>query len=87
MATSMNIKNEETTRLAHELARLTGENLTTAVTEAVRERLDRVKHERHTRYERALALAEEISSHMSEAEKAFDYDAWLYDDRGLPRDC
>ena len=38
---SLNIKNEETYRLAHELAELTGESVTTAVTEAVRERLER----------------------------------------------
>jgi antitoxin VapB len=43
---SLNIKNEETHRLAQELARLTGESMTAAVTEAVRERLDRVRRER-----------------------------------------
>ena len=36
---SLNIKNEETYRLAQELAQLTGESMTAAVTEAVRERL------------------------------------------------
>ncbi|HEX9867242.1 MAG TPA: type II toxin-antitoxin system VapB family antitoxin, partial [Candidatus Tectomicrobia bacterium] len=36
---TLNIKNPETHRLATELARLTGETLTQAVTEAVRERL------------------------------------------------
>ena len=40
---SMNIKNEEAHRLTEELAKLTGESLTGAVTEAVRERLDRVR--------------------------------------------
>ena len=35
----LNLKNEDTNRLAHELADLTGESLTTAVTVAVRERL------------------------------------------------
>ena len=34
----MNIKNAEAHRLAEELAKLTGESLTGAVTEAVRER-------------------------------------------------
>ena len=34
---AINIKNEETNRLAHELARLTGENLTAAITVAVQE--------------------------------------------------
>ena len=40
---SMNIKNKETHQLTEELAKLTGESLTAAVTEAVRERLDRVR--------------------------------------------
>ena len=39
----MNIKNEEAQKLAHELSELTGESLTTAITEAVRERLERVQ--------------------------------------------
>ena len=42
----MNIKNEEAYRLTKQLAKLTGESLTTAVTEAVRERLNRIRHER-----------------------------------------
>jgi antitoxin VapB len=41
MPMHLNIKNDEAHRLAAELARLTGENLTTAVTVALRERLDR----------------------------------------------
>ena len=35
--TSLNIKNEETFRLARKLARLTGETMTAAVTVALRE--------------------------------------------------
>ena len=38
---SLNIKNEETCRLAAELARLTGETKTGAITVALRERLER----------------------------------------------
>ena len=40
---SMNIKNKEAHKLTEELAKLTGESLTAAVTEAVREGLDRVR--------------------------------------------
>jgi antitoxin VapB len=39
----LNITNDEANRLAHELAQLTGESLTTAVTVAVRERLERLQ--------------------------------------------
>ena len=38
----LNIKNPETRRLASELARLTGESVTEAVTAALKERLDRI---------------------------------------------
>ena len=38
---SLNIKNEETCRLAGELAQLTNETMTGAITVALRERLER----------------------------------------------
>jgi hypothetical protein len=40
---ALNIKNKEAHKLAEELARLTGESMATAVTIAVRERLDRIR--------------------------------------------
>jgi len=40
--TGINIKNPETQALAHELAALTGESMTGAITTAVRERRDRL---------------------------------------------
>lgn len=40
---ALNIKSEETDRLARDLAALTGESITTAVTVALSERLARVK--------------------------------------------
>ncbi|WP_037057962.1 type II toxin-antitoxin system VapB family antitoxin [Pseudonocardia asaccharolytica] len=40
---SLNIKSREAHELTRELACLTGESLTQAVTEAVRERLERVR--------------------------------------------
>src|SRR5271157_2643474 len=43
---SLNIKNDETYRLVEELAKLTGETLTGAVTQAVRERLERLHRQR-----------------------------------------
>ena len=41
----LNIKNPKTDRLVRELAQLTGESLTAAVTVALAERLERVKRE------------------------------------------
>ena len=51
----LNIKDSEADRLARELARLTGETITRAVTVAVRERLERVGGRRPGR-----ALADEL---------------------------
>jgi antitoxin VapB len=44
----LHIKNDEAHKLATELARLTGESLTKAVTMALRERLVRERRRRHT---------------------------------------
>ncbi len=46
---SLNIKNKEACRLAGELARLTGETMTGAITVALKERLERERRERTTR--------------------------------------
>jgi hypothetical protein len=43
---SLNIKSPEAHELAAELARLTGESMTKAVTEAIRERLERERRKR-----------------------------------------
>jgi len=43
---ALSIKTEEADRLARELSRLTGENMTDAITRAIRERLDRIRAER-----------------------------------------
>ena len=46
---SLNVKNEETQRLVRELALLTGETMTGAITVALRERLEREKRLRRMR--------------------------------------
>ncbi|WP_050454445.1 type II toxin-antitoxin system VapB family antitoxin [Candidatus Burkholderia verschuerenii] len=43
---ALSIKTEEADRLARELSRLTGETMTDAITQAMRERLERVRAER-----------------------------------------
>ena len=56
---------------------------------SVRERLDRLSAEREqerlTLYERLLAIAQDSAKHFSDEDRAFDYDAWLYDEDGLPK--
>lgn len=58
--THLNIKNDEAHRLATELADLTGESLTSAVTSALRERLARERRRR--RPDRVAAQLMKIGS-------------------------
>jgi antitoxin VapB len=82
----MNIKNEETYRLTKQLAKLTGESLTTAVTEAVRERLVRVRSERgEDLAERLLVIGRDCAAHLKKPFRTIDHGEMLYDDRGLPK--
>jgi antitoxin VapB len=53
----ISIKNERTERLARELARATGESLTTAIGRALEERLERVETRRSPADRLALARA------------------------------
>ena len=84
---SLNIKNEETCRLAGELASLTGETMTGAITVALRERLEREKRERsvEARLRGIRAVAERCSKLLRDGPSAAEHGDLLYDDRGLPR--
>jgi antitoxin VapB len=83
---SLNIKNEETHRLARELAELAGESMTTAVTEAIRERLDRVRRERAAGLaNRLLAIGKNCAARLKEPYRSADHSDLLYDEQGLPR--
>ena len=84
---SMNIKNKETYQLTKQLAKLTGESLTTAVTEAVRERLGRVRSERGIDLaERLLVIGRRLRGAPQEAVfRTIDHGEMLYDERGLPK--
>ncbi|HET9308476.1 MAG TPA: type II toxin-antitoxin system VapB family antitoxin [Candidatus Sulfotelmatobacter sp.] len=83
---TLNIKNEEAHRLAKQLAKLTGESITTAVTLALRERLDRVRSERGTgKAQRILKIAEECAPLLKEPFRSIDHGDLLYDEKGLPK--
>lgn len=82
---SLNIKDPETHKLAELVAQETGETLTAAVTQALRERLQRVRR----RSKRAIILA---SIHAISARSAamlkgppIDHAELLYDENGLPK--
>jgi antitoxin VapB len=83
---SLNLKNKEAHRLAAALAKLTGESMTTAVTIAIRERLDRVRRqERLSLADRILAIGKDCAAHLKEPFRSIDHADLLYDEKGLPR--
>jgi antitoxin VapB len=83
---SLNIKNPEAYRLAHELADVTGETVTGAVIESVRERLDRLRPTNGAGLaERLLAIGRDTAKRLPEANRTVDHGDLLYGDDGLPR--
>jgi len=83
---ALNIRSPETEALATELARLTGETKTEAVTKAVRDRLERVKRARQQR-----SLADELDAIGRQCATLPVLDPRTpdeilgYDEHGLPR--
>lgn len=84
---SLNIKNEETCRLAAELARLTGETMTGAVTVALRDRLEREKrmHKAAALAARLHAIGQRCAARMGPGPSAVEHGDYLYDEQGLPK--
>lgn len=84
----LNIKNPEAYRLVRELADATGESMTQAVTEAVRQRLERLRAAaapgKEFDVEEILAMAREIGERFPPGylKAAFDD---LYGEDGLPK--
>ena len=83
----LNIKNEETCKLAADLARLTGETMTGAITVALQERLEREKRLRDAdvRAQKLRAIAERCAKLLRPGPSAVEHGDVLYDERGLPR--
>ena len=83
---ALNIRNPETERLAAALAKLTGETKTQAVTQALRDRLARVRQERRGR--RLADELDEIARHcasLAVRDSRTPEEILGYDERGLPR--
>jgi antitoxin VapB len=69
-----------------ELAKLTGENQTAAITEAVRERLERVRRQRQGGLaERLVAIGKDCAAHLKQPYRSVDHADLLYDEKGLPK--
>jgi antitoxin VapB len=82
---SLNIKNDKTHRLARELASLTGESMTVAVSEAIRERLERVRGSKKDVFERIMQIAKECGPLWKEPYRSIDHGELLYDEKGMPK--
>lgn len=90
---ALNIKNERTVALIRELADVTGQNMTSAVEEAIVAHLERVKDTEHDRAARAAIRREradrtlaEIRANMTSEQRdalgTAQHD--MYDEAGLP---
>ena len=82
---TLNIKDPEAHKLARKLAEHTGESMTRAVTEALRERLARL-----TRAQKPEATADDLLAigrrcAATLKRKPVDHGSLLYDERGLPK--
>jgi antitoxin VapB len=85
---SLNIKSDEAHRLARQVADVTGESMTKAVVQALRERLERLRRDaRGSRVERILAIGRDCAEHLEEPYLSVDHGGLLYDENGVPRDC
>jgi antitoxin VapB len=81
---SLNVKDPEAHRLAQAIAQETGETLTRAVTEALRERYQRL-HQRQGKasVEELLAIAGRAAAQVKRP--YVDHAELLYDEHGLPK--
>lgn len=83
---SLNVKTQEAHELARALAGETGETMTDAVTEALRERLARVREQQRARrvtVDDLLAIGKRCAATLGAP--PVDHGDLLYDERGAPR--
>lgn len=82
---SLNIKSAEAVELARSVADITGETLTSAVRESLRERLDRLRGESGPRLaDRLVAIGRDCAGRLPEPYRTAEHGELLYADDGLP---
>jgi antitoxin VapB len=79
----LNIKSPEMHRLAKLLAKETGETITVAVTQALRQRLDRVRREKAIRRAFLIEIGKRCAALLQGP--PIDHADLLYDENGLPK--
>ena len=81
---SLNVKDPEAHRLAQAIAQATGETMTRAVTEALRERYERLeRRDPETLAADIRAIAKRAAAHIKRP--YLDHAEFLYDEHGLPK--
>ena len=81
---SLNVKDPEARRLAEAIARETGETMTRAVTESLRERYERLQRRRgKASVEELRAIAKRAGADVKRP--YLDHAELLYDKHGLPK--
>jgi len=86
MGPQLNIKSDHAYAVANKLSAMTGQSLTTVVTMALDQFLERETQSRDkaaARLARLRELADQIAAHM-EPGTTSDH-SWLYDENGLPK--
>ena len=82
---TLNIKDPEAHKLAQAIAQQTGETMTHAVKEALRERLERLRRQRkpEATVEELMSIGRRCAATLKG--KPTDHGELLYDEHGLPR--
>ena len=83
----LNIKNDQAHEMAAELAGLRGTTLSRAVTDAIRNELERERRRQAKAglSEELLEIGRRCAAHIRGPVSSSDHAAMLYDDQGLPR--
>lgn len=81
---NLNIKNAEAHRMAVQLAQVTHDSITGAVTKAIRAELRRVE-DKDKKRARIDAITAYTSKVLRDGPGSADIDALLYDEMGLPK--
>ncbi|WP_207767176.1 type II toxin-antitoxin system VapB family antitoxin [Leptospira adleri] len=83
---ALSIKDPETDSLARKLAALTGETLTEAITNSLRERLDRMEHNLNVHFslDEIYDISRRFRERIQQPISSLDHADELYNQEGLP---
>ncbi len=84
---ALNIKNQETCDLAREVAEMTDDTMTSAITIALKQRREQLKRERDRDELRKdlRTIAKRCAAKLGPGPSAIEHGDFLYDEYGLPK--